>query len=1052
MNRHCLLGELQWQGLNLLPVAVLVAAVGLVAIIWLYLPQLRQMKRIWRWVLPSLRMGVVLAVAVAILRPVVVRQRGAGDGSEILILVDQSASMSARDVYRSPAHLVRQAVALGWIDPEEGHVTGAQGVGEAEGAGGEVPDQQDAAGSGQMWQHGPRSGQGENALEEMGVGEALAMMRWLDRVQVLSESVGRTAGEVDYARFVSRGMETAQQRQDQAVAAMKEVMNHAPVSDATSASILQQIQLLKDAMNQPVDRAWLPGAREAIERLYQTAERHRTAAEQRMYDDDPSVRARASGLPEMSRLALVQQAIFQKRTGLLDRLPADMNVIGYGFAGDQKMLDLKQLAGEGGGSILANGARTDLAGALTEAMRQARKQPLEAVIVFSDGRQVGAEASMPSAIGGLDVPVLAVQAAPANALRDVSIAQVTVPSVLYPGQLMRVHAQVSLIQPAVNPTDLAGVLEEPLPDHPVVTVTARAGDSTDAKPVELVPGQSVGVDFDLVVKGQGMVPVMVSTSTLAGEASTENNTMRRMVKVLGEGLRVGVYAGGHEGVPNSTLVDYLALRENLKQVSWVDEQGGLISRQSPMPLSADDIARLDVLILFHVPAVALSADQWDAVHRMVAHRGGSLVLVAGSEQWAASSLAEKQLSRMLPFSAEDVPTWRTWLGDKPGFGLAPASDAQMHLLQPDNAVEDQLRWNQLPGLVRVMPLAKIKPNARAVLVDRDSEMPVLVETDVDEGKAFFLGCDQLWRWGDAATIDRFWRQLIRQGTSSPYVSHVGAWSMDVAQANVNPGDMVTVRVKYAPTQQEMMRQEGSMQGRSQLGMDAGGAENESTHGAVDGSGNVVMNTPRDTELNAARDMEPHTARDTEPNAARDGRPGTTGDANGDVMREGAGRPAGNRPDEQMGQLPAQGKLLPVVLVQRQGRIEQSIACQPVGEVDSGLFQVSFPAGGAGDMQLTLQAVDNEAMPQATVQVIDPLEREMANLSGDDALLGRMASLSGGSMLGLEDVGRLLEKLAELRAARPVMVEDRLWDSPFLFMFVLGCLAAEWGLRKHLGMT
>jgi hypothetical protein len=31
-------------------------------------------------------------------------------------------------------------------------------------------------------------------------------------------------------------------------------------------------------------------------------------------------------------------------------------------------------------------------------------------------------------------------------------------------------------------------------------------------------------------------------------------------------------------------------------------------------------------------------------------------------------------------------------------------------------------------------------------------------------------------------------------------------------------------------------------------------------------------------------------------------------------------------------------------------------------------------------------------------------------------------------------------------------ELRLWDSMYLFLFVLGCFGLEWAIRKHMGLT
>jgi hypothetical protein len=44
------------------------------------------------------------------------------------------------------------------------------------------------------------------------------------------------------------------------------------------------------------------------------------------------------------------------------------------------------------------------------------------------------------------------------------------------------------------------------------------------------------------------------------------------------------------------------------------------------------------------------------------------------------------------------------------------------------------------------------------------------------------------------------------------------------------------------------------------------------------------------------------------------------------------------------------------------------------------------------------------------------------------------------------------KLAELRERQTQWVEYPLWDSPYLFLFVLSGLSLEWALRKQAGLV
>ena len=80
------------------------------------------------------------------------------------------------------------------------------------------------------------------------------------------------------------------------------------------------------------------------------------------------------------------------------------------------------------------------------------------------------------------------------------------------------------------------------------------------------------------------------------------------------------------------------------------------------------------------------------------------------------------------------------------------------------------------------------------------------------------------------------------------------------------------------------------------------------------------------------------------------------------------------------------------------------------------------------------------------------EEEMRNVSGDREFLAKLAEASGGKCLDLEQVGMLPGLLNEAVARQSRMSELHLWDSYYLFVFVLSCLALEWAIRKRVGLA
>jgi hypothetical protein len=112
----------------------------------------------------------------------------------------------------------------------------------------------------------------------------------------------------------------------------------------------------------------------------------------------------------------------------------------------------------------------------------------------------------------------------------------------------------------------------------------------------------------------------------------------------------------------------------------------------------------------------------------------------------------------------------------------------------------------------------------------------------------------------------------------------------------------------------------------------------------------------------------------------------------------------------------------------------------------------------GDYTLRLEAPPEPAMEIPPAPVTLPLhvvtsdEAEMTDLSGDQTTLRRMAQSSGGRVVPLDQLSSLPRMLAEDRERQNALAEYPLWDSPYLFVFVLACLSSEWSLRKKFGLA
>src|SRR5688572_17927052 len=156
--------QLLWHSPHLLPLAAALGVLVVVAVLWLYRSQVRELSWPARWGLPLLRVVALLLLVVSLLRPAVIRQRTHEERGALLVLIDRSRSMSVTDNTRTPPQLVALADALG-----------------------RLPD-------------GARSTPGADLAAE------------LERVDGLAEQLLAAQADLQYARVSGRGVEDAQER------------------------------------------------------------------------------------------------------------------------------------------------------------------------------------------------------------------------------------------------------------------------------------------------------------------------------------------------------------------------------------------------------------------------------------------------------------------------------------------------------------------------------------------------------------------------------------------------------------------------------------------------------------------------------------------------------------------------------------------------------------------------------------------------------------------------------------------------------------------------
>src|SRR4051812_6549334 len=180
-----MLGQVLGNAPRSLPLGFAVAGVRVLAVVWLYPPQVKGLSVGWRWGLPLLRAGGMLALAVALLKPAVMRPKSEEERGAVVVLGDRSRSMAGTGKPRTPAPWGGPAGGAGRaVRGRAGG--GARGGGRGGGVGGR--------GGGVRWDRG-----------------AALRARAAD-VRPLVAAAERAAGDLEYARVAGRGVEAARER------------------------------------------------------------------------------------------------------------------------------------------------------------------------------------------------------------------------------------------------------------------------------------------------------------------------------------------------------------------------------------------------------------------------------------------------------------------------------------------------------------------------------------------------------------------------------------------------------------------------------------------------------------------------------------------------------------------------------------------------------------------------------------------------------------------------------------------------------------------------
>jgi uncharacterized membrane protein len=468
------------------------------------------------------------------------------------------------------------------------------------------------------------------------------------------------------------------------------------------------------------------------------------------------------------------------------------------------------------GSVPANGARSDLSGALRALRDRYRERRIAGVVVISDGGDTGTQDAAAVVDDGA-VPVYAIGVGATDVPSDFEVLDVSA------GDMALTESSVDITVAALHRGDSAPFDLRLLENGRPIDIR-RMTPAADGSPVRAVFTVSPPRDEAAVYTAE--IP------SAAGEPVLENN--RRSVLVEPPGRRRQILmVEGAPGFEHSFIKRALDADAGLELDSAVrkgrDARGAATyfvqaaEARAPLlatgfPQERKTLYQYDAVILANVEADALSRQQLQLLADFVDQRGGGL-LVLGAKSFANQGFVSTPIEDVLPLRLSDRSggVLRASARAETQLAVSVTSDGEAHPVMRIGATPEDTakRWTAVPPLSGAATLGTLRPGAQvlATVHAPDGLRPLVAVQRYGQGRSMVFAGEASWRWrmqmpSDDRTYELFWRQAVRwlatgapdriaiAHSSAPVPGTAGAVSVDVRSEDFSPvGDaQVTIRV------------------------------------------------------------------------------------------------------------------------------------------------------------------------------------------------------------------------------------------------------------------
>ena len=406
---------------------------------------------------------------------------------------------------------------------------------------------------------------------------------------------------------------------------------------------------------------------------------------------------------------------------------------------------------------------THIGEGLKQVVADAASLPIGAVVLASDGadNSGGVDLETISEIRRQRIPIHTIGFGKEQAARDVEISDVQVPARALPDS--RLSAIVSFHQ-----NGYAGQKAK---------LTVKEGAKILAQQMVTLKkdGQEQSETLLFNAGTAGVKSVETSIEPLAGEESTKNNLVTRLVNVDARKPRI-LYLEGEprwefkflrRAVEDDRTIDLVTILRTTQNKIYRQGIANPDELKDGFPTKVEELFAFDGIIIGSVDAPYLTPGQQTLLKDFVDRRGGGLLFLGGKDALSDGGWKQSADVELLPTILPDRKDTFVRVGANVEL-TAPGRDSLITRLEEDPAKNVE-RWQKLPYVMNFQDVGQPKPGA-VVLVDAKpttgGRVPLLITQNFGRGRTAIFATGGSWRWQMLQPLadkshEMFYQQLLR---------------------------------------------------------------------------------------------------------------------------------------------------------------------------------------------------------------------------------------------------------------------------------------------------